>query len=507
MPTPRPSSATRSATRSRTPPVRRSTSSSSCSRRSRSSSPRCSFGSVGRPDGVIAGRRGSTWTPSVQALVMGIVQGLTEFLPVSSSGHLIIVPFLLGWNDPFITSLAFSVMLHIGTLGALLVYFRADWLPARPGRARGRSATARSRATRTAASPGCSSPPRSRRARRLPPQRRHRGRSVPRRLGARRAHARRSAPRSCGSPTASGPRRSGVDDVTFPLALGDRRRPGARPDPGDQPVGHLDLGRPVRRSRPRGGGPVQLPDGDADHRRRRAVRGPQARVRRGRRRRQRRPAGRRAGRGVRCPGMLAISVLLRLPADALARTSSSSTASSSPRRPRRLARPALAAARDGGHEAAPPARDPRPGRAAPDPHPAGAGRRPPRARLPDDAGDDLAATSPSSGLIKVTRDGTAGVRAAAAAHRGRDAPARTACASCSRDLPIEIHEAGLLLVVRTLPGLGPRDRGRARPGALAGGRGLDRRRRHPLRRLPGPRLAAAHQAPAAAPRRGRPERP
>jgi len=62
-----------------------------------------------------------------QALVMGIVQGLTEFLPVSSSGHLIIVPFLLGWTDPFIKSLAFSVMLHIGTLLALLVYFRADW--------------------------------------------------------------------------------------------------------------------------------------------------------------------------------------------------------------------------------------------------------------------------------------------------------------------------------------------------------------------------------------------
>ena len=59
---------------------------------------------------------------------MGVVQGLTEFLPISSSGHLIIVPFLFGWTDPFITSLAFSVMLHIGTLAALLVYFRADWL-------------------------------------------------------------------------------------------------------------------------------------------------------------------------------------------------------------------------------------------------------------------------------------------------------------------------------------------------------------------------------------------
>ena len=52
---------------------------------------------------------------------MGIVQGLTEFLPISSSAHLIVVPYLFGWTDPFITSLAFSVMLHMGTLVALLV--------------------------------------------------------------------------------------------------------------------------------------------------------------------------------------------------------------------------------------------------------------------------------------------------------------------------------------------------------------------------------------------------
>src|SRR5690349_18262681 len=63
-----------------------------------------------------------------QALVMGVVQGLTEFLPISSSGHLLLVPYLFGWDDPFITSLAFSVVLHAGTLAALLVYFRAEWL-------------------------------------------------------------------------------------------------------------------------------------------------------------------------------------------------------------------------------------------------------------------------------------------------------------------------------------------------------------------------------------------
>jgi undecaprenyl-diphosphatase len=64
----------------------------------------------------------------LQAIIMGIVQGLTEFLPISSSGHLIVVPHLAGWDDPFITSLAFTVMLHVGTLVALLAYFWRDWV-------------------------------------------------------------------------------------------------------------------------------------------------------------------------------------------------------------------------------------------------------------------------------------------------------------------------------------------------------------------------------------------
>jgi undecaprenyl-diphosphatase len=59
-----------------------------------------------------------------QALVLGIVQGATEFLPVSSSAHLILVPWLFGWQDP---GLGFDVMLHWGTLVAVLVYFQHDW--------------------------------------------------------------------------------------------------------------------------------------------------------------------------------------------------------------------------------------------------------------------------------------------------------------------------------------------------------------------------------------------
>ena len=61
----------------------------------------------------------------LQALVLGVVQGLTEFMPVSSSAHLIIVPWVLGWRDP---GLAFDVALHLGTLLAVLTYFWRDWI-------------------------------------------------------------------------------------------------------------------------------------------------------------------------------------------------------------------------------------------------------------------------------------------------------------------------------------------------------------------------------------------
>src|SRR6187399_1525272 len=64
-----------------------------------------------------------------EALVLGIVQGLTEFLPISSSGHLRIVPALLGWSDP---GAGFTAVIQLGTMAAVLIYFREDlWRIAR----------------------------------------------------------------------------------------------------------------------------------------------------------------------------------------------------------------------------------------------------------------------------------------------------------------------------------------------------------------------------------------
>lgn len=59
-----------------------------------------------------------------QAFILGILQGVTEFLPISSSAHLLILPWILGW-DPF--GIVFDVILHAGTLSAILMYFRDDW--------------------------------------------------------------------------------------------------------------------------------------------------------------------------------------------------------------------------------------------------------------------------------------------------------------------------------------------------------------------------------------------
>ena len=66
---------------------------------------------------------------TLEAIVLGLVQGLTEFLPISSSGHLRIVPALLGWSDP---GAGFTAVIQLGTMAAVLIYFRADlWRIAR----------------------------------------------------------------------------------------------------------------------------------------------------------------------------------------------------------------------------------------------------------------------------------------------------------------------------------------------------------------------------------------
>ena len=60
----------------------------------------------------------------LKSIVLGIIQGIGEFLPISSSAHLILVPYLLGWPE---SSMAFDVALHFGTLLAVLVVFFKDW--------------------------------------------------------------------------------------------------------------------------------------------------------------------------------------------------------------------------------------------------------------------------------------------------------------------------------------------------------------------------------------------
>ncbi|MGZ3515118.1 MAG: undecaprenyl-diphosphate phosphatase [Thermodesulfobacteriota bacterium] len=60
----------------------------------------------------------------LQAVILGLAQGLGEFLPISSSAHLVLIPWFFGWTDPGLT---FDVALHLGTLVAVVIYFWKDW--------------------------------------------------------------------------------------------------------------------------------------------------------------------------------------------------------------------------------------------------------------------------------------------------------------------------------------------------------------------------------------------
>src|SRR5437867_5108129 len=63
--------------------------------------------------------------PLLQVIILALVQGITEFLPISSSAHLALAPWLLGWPDQGLT---FDIALHLGTLVAVLLYFFRTWL-------------------------------------------------------------------------------------------------------------------------------------------------------------------------------------------------------------------------------------------------------------------------------------------------------------------------------------------------------------------------------------------
>jgi undecaprenyl-diphosphatase len=64
----------------------------------------------------------------LQSIILGIIQGLTEFLPISSSAHLVIAPYLLNWQIPAQDAFIFDVLVQLGTLLAVIVYFRKDLL-------------------------------------------------------------------------------------------------------------------------------------------------------------------------------------------------------------------------------------------------------------------------------------------------------------------------------------------------------------------------------------------
>src|SRR5438477_9117125 len=63
--------------------------------------------------------------PLLQVVILALVQGLTEFLPISSTAHLALAPWLFGWKD---AGLTFDIALHVGTLAAVLMFFFKDWL-------------------------------------------------------------------------------------------------------------------------------------------------------------------------------------------------------------------------------------------------------------------------------------------------------------------------------------------------------------------------------------------
>ena len=198
-----------------------------------------------------------------QAIVLGIVQGLTEFLPVSSSAHLILVPWLLKWQeDP---GLAFDVVLHLGTLLALLIFYWREWLAMVMSLGNGDRVQRRLLFLLIVASvPG----------------------AIIGVLLEKQAETIFRSPVliACTLATlgvllwaadAIGSKKRKIGDLTLDRRRPHRAEPGARDNPGRLPLRGDDYHRPRPRHRARRCGKFFIPDGDADHRRRRPDRSAQ----------------------------------------------------------------------------------------------------------------------------------------------------------------------------------------------------------------------------------------
>ncbi len=190
---------------------------------------------------------------TTQAIVLGFVQGITEFLPVSSTGHLRIVPAFLGWEDP---GAAFTAVTQLGTMAAILVYFRADIARIVVAWVRGLRdpeirQTLDSRLGWYVARRH--DPDRHLRVRLPRPGRDGRAQPAADRRRADRARARAAVRRAR---LDAQPRHRVADDAR---RHPDRRRPGLRADPGRLALRRHDHGRALPRPRPHLGRALLLP--------------------------------------------------------------------------------------------------------------------------------------------------------------------------------------------------------------------------------------------------------
>ena len=202
--------------------------------------------------------------PIFHAFVLGLVQGLSEFLPISSSGHLLLVPWLFGWNDFDDKSVekAFDVALHLGTLIAAVVFLRHEVARLPAGRGGGRSCTANARSRPTHGSPGCSC---WRPSRRRPSAPCSRTRSTNTSARRRSSPSPRSCSPSCSAwPTAGRPDRE-LDDLRARDALVVGAAQALSLNPGTSRSGITITGARCRGFDRDSAARTQLPDDDPRH--------------------------------------------------------------------------------------------------------------------------------------------------------------------------------------------------------------------------------------------------